>query len=367
MRGNDDSEGRTDQIPFQPVVQTLHPIHPLRTRFGHLFPFSWDFGIYWTQPSLPACLPKHITYEKLKAAQVDPGLGPANDDFVLVFNLSTGEEMHRIDMPFVMRLRRSEPVKLLRKGLGAVRVRPLSLSRSVFRAEFIHPPCSTASIVTAMLTDDTIEHGTLLISAQSVVRNFLFPSDPAKAALIQNGCNNSTSPCRLINYMRWIKGCRAVIIPREFLLDLSMNDSPTPHLPNGNLRLSHRGENPFRPLLLLQLPFEKNLESSRKPKVSCKLGFASLFVLSGKPSLRVRKCGITEECDNRDGKVTVVGDAADPMLPHRGQGLDNTIQDVACLFEVFRFEPELGAVQEGDGCIREENVEMRTRGCHHIE
>ncbi|ESK87236.1 hypothetical protein Moror_5824 [Moniliophthora roreri MCA 2997] len=129
--------------------------------------------------------------------------------------------------------------------------------------------------------------------------------------------------------MRWIKGCRAVIIPREFLLNLSMNDSPTPHLPNGNLRLSHREENPFRPLLLLQLPFEKNLESSRKPKVSCKLGFASLFVLSGKPSLRVRKCGITEECDNRDGKVTVVGDAADPMLPHRGQGLDNTIQDKA--------------------------------------
>uniref|UniRef100_A0A0W0EU00 Uncharacterized protein n=1 Tax=Moniliophthora roreri TaxID=221103 RepID=A0A0W0EU00_MONRR len=75
-----------------------------------------------------------------------------------------------------------------------------------------------------MLTDDTIEHGTLLISAQSVVRNFLFPSDPAKAALIQNGCNNSTSPCRLINYMRWIKGCRAVIIPREFLLDLVVHE-----------------------------------------------------------------------------------------------------------------------------------------------
>lgn len=37
--------------------------------------------------------------------------------------------------------------------------------------------------------------------------------------------------------------------------------------------------------------------------------------------------------DNRSGKVTLAGDAAHPMLPHRGQGLNNAFEDAANLVD----------------------------------
>ncbi|KAK7052878.1 hypothetical protein VNI00_004198 [Paramarasmius palmivorus] len=50
----------------------------------------------------------------------------------------------------------------------------------------------------------------------------------------------------------------------------------------------------------------------------------------------------TEEWDNRNGTVTLIGDAAHPMLPHRGQGLNNAIHGVASLQSALRdrYEPD---------------------------
>jgi 2-polyprenyl-6-methoxyphenol hydroxylase-like FAD-dependent oxidoreductase len=51
--------------------------------------------------------------------------------------------------------------------------------------------------------------------------------------------------------------------------------------------------------------------------------------------------------DNRNGSMTLVGDAAHPMPPHRGQGLNNCIADVAKLME------HLIAVKEGKLTLKE--------------
>lgn len=51
--------------------------------------------------------------------------------------------------------------------------------------------------------------------------------------------------------------------------------------------------------------------------------------------------------DNRDGRTTLVGDAAHPMPPHRGQGLNNCIADVAKLVE------GLVAIREGKTTLGE--------------
>lgn len=51
--------------------------------------------------------------------------------------------------------------------------------------------------------------------------------------------------------------------------------------------------------------------------------------------------------DNRGGRVTLAGDAAHPMTPHRGQGLNNALQDAA------NFVAAIKSVVSGEAGLRE--------------
>lgn len=69
--------------------------------------------------------------------------------------------------------------------------------------------------------------------------------------------------------------------------------------------------------------------------------------------------------DNHGGKVTLAGDAAHSMLPHRGQGLNNAIMDAARLVEAIkRVVDEKKARNEA---VQEYEDEMRPRGTREVE
>ncbi|EEB94008.1 hypothetical protein MPER_07259 [Moniliophthora perniciosa FA553] len=262
---------------------------------------DWDFGIYWSQSPLSACLPKHITYEKLKTAQVDPDLDPAKDDYLPVFDLSTGEEMHKIDMPFVLRLRRSEFIELLREGLADIRY---GKCLSAINTD------SHARIVTATFTDGTTEHGTLLIGAdgaQSAVRNFLFPSDPAKAALkpsriVSRMVITTLPPHAIVGIYAWFGSheCSSNTPSSEWKFTLIISRREPLHIcadQEGSAVLA-RAKCIARKWLCE--PFCSIWEAVPDDAQ------AWCSRLNSWP---------TEEWDNRNGRVTLVGDAAHPMLP----------------------------------------------------
>lgn len=51
--------------------------------------------------------------------------------------------------------------------------------------------------------------------------------------------------------------------------------------------------------------------------------------------------------NNRNGKMTLCGDAAHPMTPHRGQGLNNAVLDSV------RFVEAMVKVRDGEGGLEE--------------
>jgi 2-polyprenyl-6-methoxyphenol hydroxylase-like FAD-dependent oxidoreductase len=69
--------------------------------------------------------------------------------------------------------------------------------------------------------------------------------------------------------------------------------------------------------------------------------------------------------DNHGGKVTLAGDAAHSMLPHRGQGLNNAFMDAAEIVNALK------NVQSGGKSLRQAiqdyEEEMRPRGSEEVD
>ena len=78
---------------------------------------DWSFGIYWAHGPLGECLPEAIRAQ-LNTATVDPSRTPSPEDFIRMVNGETAEELFRVPMPNVIRLKRSSFRALLAEGLN---------------------------------------------------------------------------------------------------------------------------------------------------------------------------------------------------------------------------------------------------------
>ncbi|KAF7511915.1 hypothetical protein GJ744_003148 [Endocarpon pusillum] len=72
-----------------------------------------------------------------------------------------------------------------------------------------------------------------------------------------------------------------------------------------------------------------------------------------------------KDWDNRDGTITLAGDAAHPMLPHRGQGLNHALQDAALLVQAM--ESVHNGKKSLAEAIGEYETEMRPRACQEVQ
>ena len=79
-------------------------------------PRDWSFGLYWAHKPLEECLPEPLR-AKLITATVDPSRKPRPDDFIRIVNGKTADELGRMPMSNVYRLKRSAFRALIIEGL----------------------------------------------------------------------------------------------------------------------------------------------------------------------------------------------------------------------------------------------------------
>ncbi|RYP19110.1 hypothetical protein DL765_003526 [Monosporascus sp. GIB2] len=296
-------------------------------------PRDWNFGIYWAQSPLAECLPDELSAQ-VEDTQVDERK-PSPDDKLRIFNGQSGELLKDIPVPNYLRLAKRRFCQMLTQGLDIRWGRRLVAVSSDGRR------------ATATFEDGSSETADLLVGgegAHSVVREYLV--GPERAALKASPLVASTTMAKLPapaaeELMRLSPRHVILIHPLGYFVWLGVHDKYGDSQPGdwhfliGFSWISkedddYRTESLQGPAILADMkrrarvftePFNTMLQSIPEG-TRCWHNRLSYW--------------IPEPWDNRNGTVTLVGDAAHPMTFHRGQGLNNAIHDVASLSKNLR-------------------------------
>ncbi|THU96340.1 FAD/NAD(P)-binding domain-containing protein [Dendrothele bispora CBS 962.96] len=301
---------------------------------------DWSFGVYWAQSRLGECLPEGVDEKTLREkAQVDDYV--AQEDFILpTFNAETGELMKNLPTPCSIRLQRRRFLKLLSQGVDI---------RYGKRLEAIK---TEGGVVTVSFEDGTTEEGSLLIGcdgAHSKVRSFLL--GPEKAAL---------RPLPLLT------SAAVTTLPHDTALairKIHRRHMNAVHPSNGSsgwisIQECSDPEPSKWVFLMIQSWSDTNASDLQSPETKPDLSTKSAIVQDMRkrvgvweepfksiwqsipdnaPAWHTRLSDwVTEPWDNKSGTVTLAGDAAHSMTFHRGQGLNNAIDDVCTLLHALR-------------------------------
>ncbi|KAF5373069.1 hypothetical protein D9758_001504 [Tetrapyrgos nigripes] len=270
-------------------------------------PRDWSFGVYWAQTPLAECLPEGIDEKYIwENAQVDK-LTPREDLVLPYYNSETGELMKNIPTPFSIRLARRKLLKILAQGVDI---------RYEKRLADVKVEGET---VTAIFEDGTKEEGKLLIGcdgAHSRVRNFLLVGAIDK--------NTRTIPNLTQDVVTVHDGIDSDPAKWKFTLLITWPETESDMKETGVNNLSTRPD--------IVQDMKRRTEAFAEP-------FRSFFQAVPNDALawhnRLSNWP-TEKWDNKNGRVTLAGDAAHPMTFHRGQGLNNAITDACTLLRALR-------------------------------
>ncbi|EOD51719.1 putative fad binding domain-containing protein [Neofusicoccum parvum UCRNP2] len=304
---------------------------------------DWDFGIYWAQMPLEACLPQDVR-DRIATAQVD-NVAPAPDAFFPVFNGATGEMIKRVPTPYYLRLRRREFSRVMGSGID---IRGWGKK---YNKRLTSVDTTSGSGVTATFADGTRHTASLLVGAEgahSLVRERLLGPEkgrvlhspfvlsmvltklPAEQALAYREKHHRICATFHPNgTFLWIGVHDAYDKPdpadAEFVIMCSWKHSGALPIDKDSPRaiirdMKRRGEawaEPFRGIV-------QAIDEDRKAWT----GYLPYWPTRGWEGHEAR------------GRVTLAGDAAHPMTPHRGQGLNNAILDCDQLVKQIDAMPE---------------------------
>ncbi|KUI64402.1 FAD-dependent urate hydroxylase [Cytospora mali] len=277
---------------------------------------DWDFGIYWSQTPLNECLPENVQ-SKIITAQVD-NIVPTEDAFLPIFHGATGELMHKIPTPYYLRLRRREFARILGTDLD------IRYSKRLVSVDATSSPG-----VIATFADGTKHTASLLIGAEgahSCVREYLL--GPEKGRLLYSPFVLSVAISKLpvdkaLELLIHNAYDKPNVADYEFIFMTGWKQPDPLSLPDSRAivaDMKQRAEALAEPL--------RSIIAAIDDGSTAWSGYSTYWPTQG-----------WEEHPSR-GKVTLAGDAAHPMTPNRGQGLNNAVLDS------YELVKQVGAMSE---------------------
>lgn len=286
---------------------------------------EWGMSIHWSRPLLEQLLPEDIL-ARLREAAVDPSFDSSEAGGYLVpfYNGKTGE--HIIDMPMknAIRVSRRKMRKLCSEGLDIK-----------YGEKLVSVSHSNDDGVTAVFESGTAATGTIVIGTdgpQSTVRKILLgdkaPSIPLDVVLYNvNVCYGDAERASAV---RKLHPMNTVALQPDKGLSVwtSIQDVPDPKKPEtwvfqlmptwlNDGKIHSGGAEGLAELKEIAKDLAEPWRSS------------ILWIPDGTEiSPNSVSYWITSPWDNQGGTITLAGDAAHPLPPHRGQGLNHCIADV---------------------------------------
>ncbi|KAF3008593.1 hypothetical protein E8E13_007637 [Curvularia kusanoi] len=295
----------------------------------------WAFTLGWARPYLLDLLPNDLA-SQLDTCAVDPSIDPTalGEDRIVLYNGQTREEAFAFPIPRAKEMN----IRKLRVLLaGSLDVQ--------YGKKFSHYELTPDNGVKAFFEDGTSEEGSILIGLDGA-------GSKVRQCLIDHHATQETLPFALMNFNASYTASQALFIKNNLhpLVDIAIH--PAGHYIRANVLDMPDAEDPstwtFQILSTWPLKnvedYDNEGDRLKRLKEHVKRdGWAEPYksaiewIPEGTPVLKDHlKIWKTREWDNRDGRVTLCGDAAHAMTFHRGQGANNAFFSAHSLVEALK-------------------------------
>ncbi|MCJ1302892.1 hypothetical protein MMC08_005697 [Hypocenomyce scalaris] len=326
---------------------------------------EWGMSIHWSRPLLNTLLPDDLLV-KMREAQVDPSYDPSNSAGYAVpfYNGKTGAHIMNIPMTNAIRVSRRKMRALCSEGIE------IQYGKKLVK---LTCPESADSGVIATFADGSTYTGSICIGtdgAQSNVRQIALGGNEGQAKALNvilynvNVCYDDAEKALQVRKLHFMNSV-ALQPDKSLSVWTSIQDVPDPNKPE-----------------TWQFQIMPTWLADGKTHVGGAEGLAELKELAKsladpwKSSLLWIPEGTEVACnsvsywptipwDSRNGTLTLAGDSAHPVPPHRGQGLNHGICDANHFVEAV-IDIKEGRKTKSEA-ISEYNAELVKRGADEVE
>lgn len=318
---------------------------------------EWSFGIHWALPMLQSLLPEEL-WARLKTAQADPSRDASASDVFDMYNGQTGEVIKALPTGGMRRFCRRKLRALCGEGIDILYGK--RLDRISYGA--------SEQGVTAHFEDGTSISGSNLVGSdgpRSKVREILLGVErgAAKTPGLNVGVVTSSFTAEQALHLRqFTKALTIAFHPDNSYASIFAQDLSSTDLKEWRFQMHYApcplgfvGENGKKLKWLREKlssyhdPFTKAINWVPE---DTKVDFNELAYWE------------TIDFDNRNGRATLAGDAAHPMTPQRGQGLNHAVNDAMNV--VGAITSVRGGEKTLDDAMKEYGLELTRRGGEEV-